>query len=79
MTPKEKATEILYKYRTIMFPIIDNKQVYHGESLFSDDMAKQCALITAKQIADECNECFYPFGGNRVNYWCAVIAEIEKL
>lgn len=79
MTPKEKAAELFNSYRVIMFPIIDNKQAYHGESLFSKEMAKKSALIAASMLADECNKYFEAISQDRVNYWVAVKAEIENL
>ena len=55
-----------------MFPIIDNKNVYHGESLFSDKMAKQCALIEATSLVNHCGMDWY-------SYWKDVKVELEKL
>ena len=83
MTPKEKAEELFKKYRIIMFPIICNKNIYHGESLFSDDMAKKCALIAVDEILDEldlireitCSS----FVLELIEYWLQVKNEIIKL
>jgi hypothetical protein len=72
MTPKEEALALFEKYLTpnLVSPM-------YGVLSYSD--AKECALIAAKKVADECNKYFEAISQNRVNYWCAVIAEIEKL
>lgn len=81
MHPQLEAKAIFNKYRTIMFPIIDNKNVYHGESLFSDDMAKKCSLIDVNGTLSLMIDTFKwdeKTNGN-IHYWQEVKAEIEKL
>ena len=58
MTPKEKAMDVAMKF---------DKQ---GET----DNAKQCALICAEQMIEECEG--YPKG---IKYWKDVKQEINKL
>lgn len=72
MTPKEKALDLFEKYLT---PNLASPMY----GILSYTEAKQCALIAAKELADECNKYFEAISQNRVNYWCAVIAEIEAL
>jgi len=78
MTPKQKAEELFKKYRIIMFPIICNKNIYHGESLFSDDMAKKCALIAVDEIISINISTPTDYGASWT-YWNQVKREIEKL
>jgi hypothetical protein len=73
MTPKEKAIELKNKYYAIHY--------------MSEEMAKQCALITVDEIL-KYNEdwdleqniwCDTGFFGDCQMYWIAVKQEIEKL
>lgn len=72
MTPKEEALDLFEKYLTpnLVSPMY---------GVLSYQEAKQCTLIAAKKVSDECNKYFEAISQNRVNYWCAVVAEIEKL
>lgn len=88
MSPKEKALEL---FDNMMQTISDNCEhnsycsrkecTWKGMTVcvVTRNEAKQCALIAAKQIADECNKYFEAISQNRVNYWVAVKAEIERL
>jgi hypothetical protein len=64
MTSKEKAKELVDKYRnSIMSFLSDNMK---------DMNAKQCALIAVDEILEHCYEVMKPF-------WQEVKQEIEKL
>lgn len=65
MTPKEKAWEIFYKFKTI-------PDKWKDEKVFQNYYAKQCALIAVDEISYNCYEVMKPF-------WNEVKQEIEKL
>jgi hypothetical protein len=67
MTPKEKAEELVSKYlRT--YPIYDNPTVVIS---YTNNEAKQCALIAVDEISQHCYQVMKPF-------WEEVKQEIEK-
>jgi hypothetical protein len=70
MTPKEKAIELVDKYRT--YVRIADKYDYN---LSEDEIhiSKQCALITVDEIIESDTQFCYG------NYWQEVKQEIEKL
>ena len=74
MTPKEKANELVVKYRRFL-PI----------NLVTMLEVKGCALIAVDEIinSNSTSQLSDPFLGNRiyenVNYWEQVKKEIEKL
>jgi len=73
MTPKEKAEELVDKFR---LNVVD----YEGSGL-NDFKAKQCALIAVNMVIkccedyDELNETYV----TQVDHWTEVKREIEKL
>lgn len=69
MTPKEKAHNLVDKYRnTIMSFLSDNMK---------DMNAKQCALIAVDEIVKAMNDVMFPNPFKQ--YWNEVKQEIEKL
>lgn len=86
---QQKAKELIGKFlnQPINFPYIDSEDGQCiGEGYMTHDSAKQCAIITAKEVREETKKDeFYPSGGllhHRVVYqekWNNVIKEIEKL
>jgi len=77
MTPKEKAQELVDKYRTT----IRKADVYNN--LASEDeiyLAKECALIAVDEILDDdMYDMSQELFENRINYWEEVKQEIENL
>ena len=81
MTPKEKAKELVDKYRVEL--MLTDTEV--GEELLCTSVAKQCALITVDEIINTLN---YDIRGvdvrgnillDLIDYWREVKQEIEKL
>ena len=66
MTPKEKAQELVSKYR-----------MYTEFS--SVHAAKQCARIAADEIIDAIDWHEYETPNKELNYWLDVRKEIEKI
>ena len=66
MTPKEKAKELVDKYK---------EHIIETDDYFINSGAKKCALIAVDQILNLC------WGGNKVGmkHWNEVKQEIEKL
>lgn len=69
MTPKEKAWEIFYKFKTI-------PDKWKDEKVFQNYYAKQCALIAVEEVIDNIEDDFLE---NDFKYWQEVKQEIEKL
>jgi len=81
MQPKEKAEELITKFR----PLVTTWDCYwdaeRDENLIIAD-AKQCALIAIDEILKIENNNGYHFDGTNVtsiSYWQEVKQEIEKL
>lgn len=74
MTPKEKAKELVekFKFETKQSEIINDIILGDVSVIFQHHKAKQCALIAVDEIIEHCNY---------VNkwYWEEVKQEIEKL
>ena len=71
MTPKEKAEELVDKYRnTIMSFLSDNMK---------DMNAKKCALIAVDEIIDAIDWHEYEVPNDQLKFWLEVKQEIEKL
>jgi hypothetical protein len=71
MTPKEKAKELVDKFR---MNVLD----YEGSGL-NTFKAKQCALIAVDEIIEQNNIWIKHTGKGTNNYWQEVKTEIEKL
>ena len=70
MTPKEKAIELVDKYRnTIMSFLSDNMK---------DMNAKKCATLAVEEILNDYEEFPYKVQSGK-EYWMDVWFEIEKL
>lgn len=69
MTPKEKAIQLVAKYKSQSFGITTNFQHF-----------KQCALIAVDEVLDSIDWDYYE-GANQTEhmYWEEVKQEIEKL
>jgi hypothetical protein len=74
MTPKEKAEELVNKYRnSIMSFLSDNMK---------DQNAKQCALIAVNEMLEELDHLAFDdfdYGTSKMMYWQEVKEEIKKL
>jgi hypothetical protein len=70
MTPKEKAIELVAKYKNQSFGITTYFQHY-----------KQCALIAVDEILDATKKYDYTLGPNPSfnHYWLNVKKEMDKL
>lgn len=74
--PKEKAEELLDKYRTY----IRKADVYNHLHLLDEIyLAKQCALIYLNDVISECDSFDFYDCYLRKNFWKKVKLEIEKL
>ena len=69
MTPKEKARELIEKYRYVSISFVDSIEGT-CDMLMNNEDAKECALIAVDEII---KELFYN------KYWIEVKQEIEKL
>jgi hypothetical protein len=82
MTPKEKAWEIFYKFKTI-------PDKWKDEKVFQNYYAKQCALIAVEEIINEIYKSSsldtYYLNNDKmneveaINYYNEVKQKIEKL
>jgi hypothetical protein len=71
MTPKEKAEELVHKFKKYSYyPKTNNDMLFVNEL---NNNAKQCALIAVEQIL-EVIDSNYDY-----EYWDEVKSEIEKL
>jgi hypothetical protein len=71
MKSKEKAIELVEKFRT---------HTYNGEDNQYSENAKRCALIAVDEIIEEVRDyCDTNFHQERFNFWQEVKSEIEKL
>ena len=77
MSPKEKAQELVHKYRMLLMDIGDD----YGQEVLLTILSRTCALIAVDEILKE-NERIN-LGGEfptpLTNYWEEVKQEIEKL
>jgi hypothetical protein len=85
MTPKEKAKELVDKYKSIEIEIADKYHGYGGGDSYlqmdSQD-AKQCALIAVDEMINSYtseNENGYINSEQILTYWKKVKKEIENL
>lgn len=67
MTPKEKAEELVTKYRDAIISFLSDSM--------KDANAKRCALIAVDEILNE----YWLHDTNRRHWWGGVKLEIEKL
>ena len=75
MKPKEKAEELLDKYRTY----IRKADVY--DYLFFEDenfLSKQCALIAVDEVIDALPDTTSPYNLKQIDYWQQVKNEINN-
>lgn len=79
MTPKDKAVELVYKFKDYVHGYVGSSMLINHEYPEQiSSQVKQCALICVGEILHA-----YEFGGacstNDLNYWKQVKLEIEKL
>ena len=73
MTPREKAEELVYKFKKYAYyPKTDDDELFVNQL---NKNAKECALIAVDEIIDLLSHDINPL----VNYWFEVKSEIEKL
>jgi hypothetical protein len=77
MTPKEKAEELVYKFKKYSYyPKTNNDMLFVNEL---NNNAKQCALIAVDEILDLIIT-IYDYDREELDpYWKQVKQEIEKL
>lgn len=75
MTPKEKARELVEKYKNISIDFIDSIEGTCDMYINNED-AKECALIAVNEIID-----YLIINGfsTQIEYWQKVRNEIETL
>ena len=74
MTPKDKAWELVIKYRLIEFDKTEDTRL-----MISIADAKECALIVVEQIKEAIFWHPYESPNFELEYWNEVKQEIEKL
>ena len=71
MTPKEKAKELIEKYRDVSISFVDSIEGTCDIRINNED-AKECALIAIDELIKQVNH-------SDVGYWKEVKFEINKL
>ena len=81
MTPKEKATELVAKFKSNVYKkaFANTDFMYDRYYGLDDEMAKQCALIAVEQIKDAIFWHPYESPNFELEYWNEVKKEIEAL
>lgn len=77
MAPKEKAEELVSRYRK---EVLKGKYRIHGFVI--EELAEECALIAVNEIINESSEKIHRQGRSLLSdkeYWLQVKQEIEKL
>ncbi len=77
MTPKEKAEELINKFKNYAYT---NVFSYREESNLHN--SKQCALIAANEMLEELDHLAFDdfdYGTSKMMYWVEVKREIEKI
>jgi hypothetical protein len=76
MTPKDKAWELVIKYRLIEFDKTEDTRL-----MISIADAKECALIVVDELLEATKRYDYTLGPNPSynDYWLKVKYQIEKL
>lgn len=72
MTPKEKADELIEKYKVFMYP-------FHEE--VAKNQAIKCALIAVDEILSEASDQHFTIGRNQLtnkDFWQEVKQELIK-
>jgi len=82
MTEKEKAKELLnkFKYIKIIFIETESGKTQEASITVTDELAKQCAIIAVQEIISELEE-NYPYSiiENGIDKWKKIETEITKL
>jgi hypothetical protein len=74
MTPKEKAEELINKFR-----LHSRYWDCRNDEPLEENHAKQCALIAVDEIINDYNTFPNSFKSKHTSYWEEVKNEIEKL
>jgi hypothetical protein len=79
MIPKEKAIELVDKYKNISISFVDSIEGTCDTYINNED-AKECALIAVNEILKDTKlQDLTPYQHGRTAYWQEVKQEIEKL
>jgi hypothetical protein len=78
ITPKEKAVELINKYKYIDKRIYDINPDYFDLFLLTQSEAKQCALVAVDEIINNVL-CGIDLPSTWGNYWKQVKQEIENI
>ena len=76
-SPKEKAKELVDKYKIIIADDVVDMKIIYGT--LTNKLAKQCALIAVDEILNIENVKPYILHKEIINYYTKVKQEIEKL
>jgi hypothetical protein len=71
MTPKDKSIDLYNKFYDMATVVIDIK--------IKKYVTKECAIVAANEMINECNKYFEAISKDRAKYWQEVKQEIEKL
>lgn len=77
MNPKEKASDLVHRYRMLFM----NEGEDYGEEILVSILSQKCALIAVDEILKEVDNVNYKIGRNGLShqeYWKEVKQEIEK-
>lgn len=77
---KQKAIEVVEKYKGLVYPYLGSGMLTNTEdSSVILENAKQCALISAKEIISELSDLpKIPYNERKLDFWQEVKSEIEK-
>ena len=74
MTPKEKAEELVSRYRKEIL-----KGKYRVNGFIVEEISQECALIAVDEIIDAIDWHEYEVPNDQLNFWFEVKREIENL
>ena len=74
MTPKEKAEELVSRYRKEIL-----KGKYRVNGFIVEEICQECALIAVDEIIDAIDWHKYEVPNDQLNFWFEVKREIENL
>lgn len=74
MTPKEKAEELVSRYRKEIL-----KGKYRVNGFIVEEISQECALIAVDEIIDAIDWHKYEVPNDQLNFWFEIKREIENL
>jgi len=74
MTPKEKAEELVSRYRKEIL-----KGKYRVNGFIVEEISQECALIAVDEIIDAIDWHKYEVPNDQLNFWFEVKRKIENL